>query len=304
MELRRLRYFVAVAEELHFRRAAERLHLAQPALSQQIRKLELELGVQLLNRSRRDVTLTPPGVVLLEEARRLLHLADEAARATFDAGAGTAGKLRIGYLADAVPPVLPRAIARFASRHPSVEVRPETMPARQAIEDVRSGRLDIAIVGLPAPTDGLHVTPLGNEGTVSAIARRHALSGRSSIPLSALSDTEIILLPRTTNPAFYDGIVSACRDSGIAPRFVEVAQPKVEQALLLVAGGSGIALMPESAAEHYSLHGVVFRPLQPPAPSTELALVTRSQPASTAVAAFTRLAATRTLPSAETAVAA
>jgi DNA-binding transcriptional LysR family regulator len=304
VELRRLRYFVAVAEELHFRRAAERLHLAQPALSQQVQKLELELGVQLLNRSRRDVTLTPPGVVLLDEARRLLHQADEAARAAHDASAGTIGKLRVGYLADAIPLVLPRAIARFATRHPGVEVRPETLPARRAIEDVRAGRLDVAVVGLPAPTDGLHVTPLGVEATVAAVASRHPLSGRSSIPLSELREAEIILLPRTTNPAFYDGVVAACRDASIAPSFTEIAEPKVELALLMVAGGSGIALMPAAAADQYTLQGVVFRPLEPPAPVTEIGLVCRSASDSTTIAAFIRLASTRSLAGGEAAVAA
>jgi DNA-binding transcriptional LysR family regulator len=295
VELRRLRYFVAVAEELNFRRAAERLHLAQPALSQQVRKLELEIGVQLLNRTRRDVSLTGPGAVLLDEARRLLQDAEAAARAAVDASAGTNGKLRVGHLADAVPAVLPRAIARFASRHPGVEVRPQMLPARRAIEDVRAGRLDAAVVGLPAPTQGLHVTTLGSEGTVAAIAGRHPLSGRPSIPLSELSETELILLPRTTNPAFYDGVLAACREAAIAPPLVEAAEPKVELALLMVAGGSGVALMPASAADHYSVEGVVFRALDAPAPTTEIGLICRDPGESTSIAAFVRLASTRTL---------
>jgi len=145
VELRRLRYFVAVAEELHFRRAAERLHLAQPALSQQIRKLEVELGVELLHRSKRAVALTPAGAVFLEEARRVLRHADEAARVARDARDGAAGRLRVGHLADAVPASLARAISRFAARHPNVDVQPETLPARRAVEDVRSGRLDVKI---------------------------------------------------------------------------------------------------------------------------------------------------------------
>jgi len=304
VELRRLRYFVAVAEELNFRRAAERLHLAQPALSQQVQKLELELGVQLLHRTRRTVALTPSGSVLLEEARRLLQQAEAAARATLDASAGTNGKLRLGHLADAVPAALPRAISRFASRHPGVEVRPETVPARRAIEDVRAGRLDVAVVGLPASTDGLHVTSLGFEGTVAAIASNQALSGRGSIPMSALSETELIMLPRTANPAFYDGILAGCREAAIAPPITETAEPKVELALLLVAAGAGIALMPACAAEQYKIPGVVFRPVEAPAPMTEIGLVTRTDQASTSITAFVRLASTRSLTAVETAVAA
>src|SRR3954453_23359911 len=128
MELRRLRYFVAVAEELHFRRAAERLHLAQPALSQQVRKLETELGVDLFHRTKRGVALTPAGALFLEEARRLLRQAEEAARTARNARAGTIGRLRLGHVVDAVPPVLPRAIAAFAASHPGIEISPETAP--------------------------------------------------------------------------------------------------------------------------------------------------------------------------------
>src|SRR4051794_34596160 len=154
MELRRIRYFVAVAEELHFRRAAQRLHLAQPALSQQVWKLELELGVELLHRTKRSVALTPAGAIFLGEARLLLRHADEAARAAREAQSGKAGRLRLGRLADAVPPVLPRAIAAFASRYPGIEIAPETVQASRAVEDVRSGRLDVAVVGLPVVAEG------------------------------------------------------------------------------------------------------------------------------------------------------
>jgi DNA-binding transcriptional LysR family regulator len=226
VELRRLRYFVAVAEELHFRRAAARLHLAQPALSQQVRKLELELGVELLHRNKRSVNLTQAGVVFLDEARRVLRYADEAARTARDAGTGAAGRLRVGHLADSVPAALPRAIASFATRHPAVEVCPETALARRAIEDVRSGRLDVAVVALPAPTTGLRVVRVGTEGTVAALSRRHALSGLPSIPLERLADERLVVLPRAVNPPFHDGLAAACRDEGFSPDFVEAAEPR------------------------------------------------------------------------------
>jgi DNA-binding transcriptional LysR family regulator len=304
MELRRLRYFVAVAEELHFRRAAQHLHIAQPALSQQVQKLEQELGTQLLHRTRRGVALTPPGAVLLEEARRLLHQADQAASLTRAAGSGTVGRLRVGYLADSVPPVLPHAIARFATRHPGIEVQPETLPARRAIDDVRDGRLDIALVGLPAPTGSLKVTPVASESTVAAVASYLPLSGRSSIAMTQLANTPLVLLPRSANPAFHDGVTSACREAGIAPRIIETSEPKVELALMVVAAGGGVALMPASVSEVYTVPGIVIRPLEPPAPITELALISRAEPVSTTVEAFLRLATTRTLAPAVTAVAA
>jgi DNA-binding transcriptional LysR family regulator len=290
VELRRLRYFVAVAEELHFRRAAAKLHLAQPALSQQVRKLELELGVDLLIRTKRDVSLTPAGQALLGEARRVLRQADEAARAAREAQNGVSGRLRIGHLADALPTVVPHAIVRFATLHPEVGVSLETLPARRAVEDLRSGRLDVAVVGLPAPTTGLQVTPIDTDGTVAAVANRHLLSGRRALSLSSLSDTPVLLLPRDSNPAFYDGVLSACRDAGVAPALVETHESRVEHVLLNVASGAGVALLPSSIADRYVTPGVRFLPLEPPSPTTEIGLVTRADAGEGSVAAFLLLA--------------
>jgi DNA-binding transcriptional LysR family regulator len=290
VELRRLRYFVAVAEELHFRRAAANLHLAQPALSQQVRKLELELGVDLLHRNKRSVALTQAGVVFLDEARRVLRYADEAARTARDVGSGAAGRLRVGHLADAVPVALPRVIAGFATRHPGVEVCPETVPARRAIEDVRAGRLDIAVIGLPAPTEGLRVVRVGSEGTIAALSRRHPLSGRDSIPFECLADERLIVLPRAVNPSFYDGVIAACRSTAISPAIVEASEPNVTNALLTVASGGGLALLPTSAAERHRSDGIIFAAVEPPAPETEVAFVARASTNEVGIEAFLRLA--------------
>jgi DNA-binding transcriptional LysR family regulator len=288
MELRRFRYFVAVAEELHFRRAAERLHLAQPALSQQVRKLEVELGVELLHRTKRGVALTAAGTVFLDEARRLLRQADEAARTARNARTGAAGRLRLGHVADAVPAIVPRAIAAFASRYPEVEIVPETAPARRAVEDVRTGRLDLAVVGLPLPTTDLKVTPLAVESTVVAVPDRHLLSGRPMIALRSLAETPLILLPRATNPAFHDAVIAGCRAAAISPTLIDTAESQVEHALVLVASGMGVALLPASVADRYKTVGVSFRPLAPPAPTIELVLVARPEPAAL-IAGFLRV---------------
>src|SRR6476620_4949889 len=138
MELRPLRYFVAVAEQLHCRRAADRLHIAQPAVSEQIRNLERELGVQLLERTPRSVKLTPPGAVLLEEARRMLRLADDARRAPRPAQAGILARVRIARPLDVLPAAVPRALRRFAAGYPDVEVSVEQLDPRAAIEAVRA----------------------------------------------------------------------------------------------------------------------------------------------------------------------
>jgi len=244
----------------------------------------------LLHRNKRGVALTPPGLAFLSEARRVLRQADEAARIAREARTGTVGSLRIGHTADALPVKLFRALASFSASHPGVRVAPETMPTRRAIEDVRTGHLDVAVVGLPAPVSGLTVTTLDVEGIVAAIADRHPLSGRASVPLERLADERLVLLPRQTNPAFFDSVATACRNAGIAPALTETAEPQVMHALLSVAAGVGIAMLPSSAAARHSAHGVSFRPLDPPSPTTEVALVTRAEGNETTVAAFLRIA--------------
>src|SRR3954454_11412371 len=303
MELRRLRYFVAVAEELHFRRAAERLHLAQPALSAQVRKLERELGVELLHRTKRDVALTAAGALFLDEARRRLRQADEAARTARNARTGAAGRIRLRHLPDAVPSILLRAIASFAARYPAIEIVPETCSTRRAVEDVRAGRLDVAVIGLPAPAQEMQVTPFAVERTIAAVPDRHILSGRAAIAIDALAETPLVLLPRAVNPAFYDAIITGCRAANISPQIVEATEPQVEHTLLLVASGLGIALLPSSVENRYDTVGVSFRPVASPAPTIELALVARLEPVETSVVRFTRIMRELDSPARETAAA-
>src|SRR5258708_1456682 len=160
MELRHLRYFVAVAEELHFRRAAERLHVAQPAVSEQVRKLEQELGVRLFDRNQRRVELTDAGAAMLHEARHVLRQAEVAQQAARNAGDRTTMRLRIGYLVDALPAAMPRALRSLAASRPEVQTMLETGPALSLLDAVREERLDAAIVCLPAPTRGLRTMSL------------------------------------------------------------------------------------------------------------------------------------------------
>jgi DNA-binding transcriptional LysR family regulator len=155
MELRHLRYFVAVAEELHFRRAAERLHVAQPAVSEQVRKLEQELGVRLFDRTQRSVSLTVAGKAMLEESRHVLRHADIAQQAARNAAEQVTMRLRIGYLPDSLPRRVPRALRHLATSAPRVQVQLETGPALGLIEGLRAQRLDAVVTSLPAPMNGL-----------------------------------------------------------------------------------------------------------------------------------------------------
>jgi DNA-binding transcriptional LysR family regulator len=288
MELRHLRYFVAVAEELHFRRAAERLYVAQPAVSEQVRKLEAELGVRLLDRTQRSVSLTVPGAAMLEEARRVLRQADVAVRAARNARERQIGRLRVGYLPDALPPSVPESLSHFRTAAPGVELVLESGRPLQLIDDVRQGRLDIAVVCLPAPVGDLRVTPLGVDRAVAAVPESDPLSREASLGPEQIADTPLVLLPRVSNPALYDSVIACWRDAGACPAPVEAAEPGVEHALLAVAAGAGIGVLLESAAERHSVPGVRFVPLTP-APMCELAAVTRDEP-STSVTALLRLA--------------
>jgi DNA-binding transcriptional LysR family regulator len=287
MELRHLRYFVAVAEELHFRRAAERLHVAQPAVSEQVRKLEDELGVRLLHRTQRHVSLTDAGAAMLDEARRVLHQAERAMAVARDASELATARLRVGYLPDSLPTIVPRALQHLQKHMPNTRVSLETGAARNLIEEVRAGHLDAAVVSLPAPTAGLERTLLGPQSAVVAMPVMHRHATEDEVDLARLAPERIVLLPREVNPAFHDGIVALCREAGISPTLVHTLEPRVELALLAVSAGGGIAILPESVAGSVALAGVRFVPLAAEQPICQSAVVTRADRGELATKAFT-----------------
>jgi DNA-binding transcriptional LysR family regulator len=299
MELRHLRYFVAVAEELHFRRAAGRLRVAQSAVSDQVRQLEEELGVQLLERAHRRVSLTPAGDVFLVEARRVLQQAERARRAAISTDDHGNGRLRLGHLPDAVPRALPRMLGLLAMAIPGVEVALETHPSVELIGRVRDGRLDAAVICLPAPVSGLRVTTLGEEGVVVALAETHPTAGGLVISPRQLERTPLLVMVRTTNPAFFDVLIKAWRDAGVAAAPLEVAVPNLEHLLLAVAAGAGAAVLPESAARGYATPGVRFLPLSAPSPTCEVVVISHPEHASTATSAFLQLACAVSAPARE-----
>jgi DNA-binding transcriptional LysR family regulator len=296
VELRHLTYFVAVAEELHFRRAAERLHIAQPAVSEQIRKLEAELDVRLLERTQRSVSLTVAGAAFLEEARRVLEQAERARRAARSARADVTGRLRLGYLADALPAAVPWALRRFGAAAPDIDVQLERHASHRLVADVASGQLDAAVVCLPAPLAGLRVTALGEETAVAALADAHPYAAQDVIAFDSLHRTPIVLLSREVNPAFHDVVVADCRRTGVAPALVESGMGTVDDLLLTVISGGCIALLPASAADRHAMPGVRFKQLASPVPACDVALVSRADNASVPLAAFVRLLDVRPRP--------
>jgi DNA-binding transcriptional LysR family regulator len=288
MELRHLRYFVAVAEELHFRRAAERLYVAQPAVSEQIRKLEAELGVRLFDRTHRSVALTVPGRALLVEARRVLHVAEGAKHAARNARDFAMARLRIGYVPDALPGSVPRALQHLASAAPRFDVALETGAPLSLIQAVRDSRLDAAVVGLPAPTLGLRVTTLGHQRLVAAVPAPDQRYLAGDLTLERLAPDRVVLLPRDANPALHDAVVSSCHRAGLSPAFVEAPEPRVEAVLLGVAAGGGVALLPASIVERYAAPGVRLIELAGLESTLESAVLTHPDSEHLATHAFLR----------------
>ena len=288
MELRHLRYFVAVAEELHFRKAAERLHVAQPAVSEQIRKLEQELGVTLFTRTQRSVALTPAGTAFLEEARHVLRHAEVAQQAARNAGDRATTRLRIGYLPDSLPARVPRALRHLAVSAPSVEVDLTTGPALRLIDDVRTRRLDAVVTSLPAPTQGLRVTSLGEQGAVVVLPASHPRAVDSAIALRHLAPERLVVLPRDADPAFHNAVAAICHAAGLSPTFVEIPEPRVEHVLLAVAAGAGPALLPEAVSDRFAAPGIRFVALETDAPVLRTAVLTHPDTDSLATLALLR----------------
>jgi DNA-binding transcriptional LysR family regulator len=273
------------------RRAAERLYVAQPAVSEQIRKLETELGVRLFDRTHRSVALTAPGQALLVEARRVLHVAEAAKHAARNARDVAMSRLRIGYVPDALPGSVPRALQHLASSAPRYDVALETGAPLSLIQGVRDGRLDAAVVGLPAPTLGLRVTSLGRQRLIAALPGSHARYVDGDITLERLAPERVVLLPRDANPALHDAVVSLCHQAGLSPAFVEAPEPRVEAVLLGVAAGGGAALLPASIIERYAAPGVRLVELAGLEPVLESAVLTDPDSEHLATHAFLRTVA-------------
>lgn len=283
MELRHLRYFVAVAEELHFGRAAVRLHLSQPPLSQQIRDLEAELGAALFTRSRRRVELTPAGRALLPEARELLARAGAAADLVRRVAEGRAGRLALGFMGPAMEGLLPRAVARFREERPEVVLDLRELGTPAQVEALGQGRISLgAIRVFGAPPPGLDTLPLADEPYVLAVPADHRLAGARRVALRRLAGERLVFFPRRAGPALHDAILGCLARAGGAPQVVLEATAK-RTILALVAAGAGLGFVPASTAD---TPGVRLVPLGPGLPRVDIRLAWREGDADPLVAAF------------------
>ena len=262
MELRQLRYFVAVAQERHFGRAAKRLRLSQPPLSAQIKGLEEELGVKLFQRSTRQVALTDAGRTFLERAEGILEAVEEAKEAAKGADEGVRGRLEIGFISSATLGLLPPAIRLFRERFGGVEIELRELTSAQQIDALYAGEIRVGLVRLPLRAPGLRFEPLQEESFLVALPSGHPLEALESVPLEAMVDQPLIFFTRQLMPSLHAQIVELFQRVGAFPNVVQHAV-HLQTIVGLVASDVGLAILPEPA-ERFSREGVVYRSLDAP----------------------------------------
>lgn len=288
LELRHLRYFVAVAEELHYGRAAERLRIAQPGLSQQIRALEDICGAPLFDRSRRAVSLTLAGELFLAEARKTLAQAEAALLAARRAGRGEIGRITIGYVASAAyTGMLTSVVGSFRRAHPEVELQITEMEMQRQLEAMAEDRLDIAFIRPPVALPlGVASFPLLQEEIILALPEAHPLAGSEAVDLAALTRETFIIPRHGAGVSFHRHTMRACQQAGFTPQFGPQGQDFVTIASM-VAVGLGVALVPQSL-RCIQLPGIAYSRFSTPDIKAELALAYRRGEPSPTVRNFTR----------------
>lgn len=273
MELRHLRYFIAVAEELHFGRAASKLHMAQPPLSQQIRQLEDELGVSLFHRTSHHVSLTEAGKAFLDDVRHILAQLEEACRTTQRIGHGEEGYLRLGFIDSAVYEVLPVLLQRYRSHYPEVEMILRQMSSREQIDALHNNQLDLGILRPPLPDTSLEAFTIRQEPFVVVLSPGHPLVQQKAIPLAVLKEEPFVLFAQQIKTDFVEQVRRLCHQAGFEPRVVQEVQ-EMQTLVGLVAAGSGVSLVTASTQNLLS-RGVAYRPIQDVAENAELVLAWR-----------------------------
>lgn len=273
MDTRQLRYFLFVAEELHFGRAAERLGIAQPPLSQQIKKLEQELGVKLFQRNSRRVELTDAGRSLLGEARLILERIEVAREVARQFSAGISGSLNLGAVSPALDTFLPVQIQHFVQTHPTIRISLHELRSDEQLEWLRTGRLDVGFLRIyEHDLHGLACRIVDRQSYILAIPASHPLAKQKLVPLRSLDGINLIMAPRRHRPLLHDRLLSTFQSAGASVNIVqEVSSKRTE--IALVAAGIGLALVPEAYATVFRRQGVVYRRVRGNLPPIEMAAV-------------------------------
>lgn len=287
MELKQLKYFIAVAEELHFGRAARRLFISQPALSFDIRRFEERLGVKLLERSNKAVSLTNAGHVLLGEALRLVQQADEATALVRQSAHGLGGRLRIGFVNSMLYRGLPEAVQRFEAAHPLVEVILKEMNTAEQARALQQMHIDVGLAHWGHFPAEVEAHPWKTEALLCCLPVHHRLAQAERIDLRELAHEPFILFPRSVSPHYHDQIIATCMDAGFSPRIRH--ETRLWQTVVtMVEFDMGISLVPQALASML-VDNAVFRPLSHNPFPSQILWLTRSDSDSDAARSFVEL---------------
>lgn len=286
MELRHFRYFIAVAEELHFGRAAERLHVSQPPLSQQIRQFENELGVRLFERTTQRVRLTEAGRALLPEARSVLAQSERAVRSARAAARGEVQRLELSFVVTLDHGLISRVMSEFRKKHSRVSIGLTQLASVEQIAALRDGRIDAGFVRLPLTHRGVEAELIARDPFVIALPATHRFARRRRIDLAALVNESFVMLEASQHPRFQATTLDVFRKAGFEPNVVQESE-RLQNLVVMVASGIGLALVPHSVTAFHT-PGVVFRRLAGEAGASmlETGIVYRKGPRSPVVEAF------------------
>lgn len=286
MDLRQLRYFIAVAEEQNIGRAANRLHISQPPLTRQIQQLEEDLGVQLFIRTPRGVELTQAGAFFLEEARNIRSVVEQATERTQRAGQGKLGRLDVAIFGSAILGTIPQILLEFRTQYPDVKIVLQPMTKAEQIEALRQRRITVGFNRMLTPYPDITSEPILLEDLLVAINENHPLAAQASVSFRMLADNPLVLFPAAGRPNFVDKVVGLCQEMGFVPEVTQVVGDAVT-GVALVASGFGVCLVPESATV-LALPGVVYRPITdlPQHGRVDLSCIYRADDQSPLLAAF------------------
>lgn len=287
MELRHLRYVIAVAEELHFGRAAERLNMTQPPLSQQIRQLEDEIGTKLFRRTNRKVLLTEAGEAFVREARQIMTHADHAAKVAVRASRGEIGQLTVATVTSTESGffrIVVDILRAFTVRYPNVRLLLRSLNPDQQVTALHEGRIQIGFLTLPVDDENLEIEGVRSEPLILAMPENHPLSRFRSVSLRMIASQPHVMFSRSTFSGYYDLIVSSFRNAGFSLNIVHEADA-IYTVLALVAAGVGVSLLPASIPET-PRHGITFRKIQGSLPHIEMGAAYRRETPSNVLLAF------------------
>lgn len=287
MELRQLRYLQVLAEELHFGRAAQRLGIAQPALTQQIQSLERDLGARLFQRTKRSVHLTIAGRLTLEQATRTLEQAERTATVARKAGRGEQGSVEIGYVGSAAfSGILSKITFDYRKTNPDIELHLHELDITQQVDDVHNGRIDVGFIRPPVRQwpDGMTSLTLSREPIIIALPKGHPLGRRRAVPIAALANESFITTYFEEGVGFHAQVAAMCRAAGLAPRITQRGR-QFAAITSLVGAGLGVAFVPDTL-RNLRVPNVIYRALEGAKGTTDLALIFRKSEQAPAVVSF------------------